>query len=98
MGIRTVESSVETTGLPKLAPHVRLSFDPTRHRHVLLSPETVVALNTTSAAILQLCDGRRTVAEIVAELRESYEQVADDEVHAFLARIAAKHYVEITHG
>ncbi|HEY0812014.1 MAG TPA: pyrroloquinoline quinone biosynthesis peptide chaperone PqqD [Pseudonocardia sp.] len=98
MGIRTVESSVETASLPKLAPHVRLSFDPTRDRHVLLCPETIVALNTTSAAILQLCDGRRTVAEIVAELQERYEQVAADEVHTFLARIAAKHYVEITDG
>jgi pyrroloquinoline quinone biosynthesis protein D len=48
---------------------VRLTFDPARERHVLLAPERVSLLNGTGAAILCLCDGTRTVAEIVAELR-----------------------------
>ena len=42
---------------PRLAPHVRLAFDPARQRHVLLTPETVTVLNGTGAAILGLCDG-----------------------------------------
>jgi pyrroloquinoline quinone biosynthesis protein D len=96
--MRTVRSSPETLGLPRLAPHVRLSFDPSRGRHVLLSPETVALLNGTSAAILRLCDGRRTVAEIVAELRGSFDRVADDEVRAFLARMATKRCVVISDG
>jgi pyrroloquinoline quinone biosynthesis protein D len=87
-----------TSSLPKLAPHVRLSFDPARQRHVLLSPETVAVLNGTSADILRLCDGQRTVAEIVTELRGRYDRVVDDEVRAFLARMAAKRCVEITDG
>jgi pyrroloquinoline quinone biosynthesis protein D len=86
------------TDLPKLAPHVRLSFDAARNQHVLLSPETVAVLNGTSADILGLCDGQRSVAAIIAELRGRYERVVDDEVRAFLARMAAKHYVEITDG
>jgi pyrroloquinoline quinone biosynthesis protein D len=83
---------------PRLAPHVRLTFDPARERHVLLAPETVSVLNGTGAAILSLCDGERTVAEIVAELRGRYDHVADDEVRLFLARLAAKRCVEISHG
>jgi pyrroloquinoline quinone biosynthesis protein D len=86
------------TDLPKLAPHVRLTFDAARNQHVLLSPETVAVLNATSADILGLCDGRRTLAEIVAELRTRYDRVSDDEVRAFLDRMAARHYVEITDG
>ena len=35
---------------PKLAPHVRLSFDQTRQRYVLQSPEAVTVLNDTGAA------------------------------------------------
>lgn len=94
----TVRSSPATSSLPKLASHVRLSFDATRKRHVLLSPETVAMLNGTSADILGLCDGRRTVAEILAELRGRYDRVADDEVCAFLARMAAKQCVVISDG
>jgi pyrroloquinoline quinone biosynthesis protein D len=86
------------TDLPKLAPHVRLRFDAARNQHVLLSPETVAVLNGTSADILRLCDGQRSVAAIIAELRERYERVADDEVRAFLARMAARHYVVIIDG
>jgi pyrroloquinoline quinone biosynthesis protein D len=83
---------------PLLARHVRLTFDAARDRHVLLSPETVAVLNATSADILRLCDGRRTVGEIVAELRGRYDGVADADVHAFLARMAVRHCVEASDG
>jgi pyrroloquinoline quinone biosynthesis protein D len=53
---------------PRLARHVRLTFCRTRQRPILLLPETVVVLNGSGADILQLCDGRHTVAGIVAEL------------------------------
>jgi pyrroloquinoline quinone biosynthesis protein D len=98
MGTGAVKSSVESSSRPKLAPHVRLSFDATRNQHVLLSPETVVVLNRTGAEVLRLCDGQRTVAEIVAELRSRYNRVVDDEVHAFLARAVARRCVEISDG
>ena len=90
--------TVMTGTLPKLAPHVRLRFDATRNQTVLLGPESVAVLNRTSADILGLCDGRRTLAEIVAELRNRYDRVSDDEVRAFLDRMAARHYVEVTDG
>lgn len=80
---------------PSLAPHVRLAYDQTRQRHVLLTPETVTLLNGTGAAILELCDGMRTVAEILAELRSRYDRVADAEVRAFLNGLLAKRCVEV---
>ncbi len=98
MNSAAVSSSVAMASQPMLAPHVRLSFDAARNQHVLLSPETVTVLNGTSAAVLQLCDGRRTVAEIVADLGRRYDRVVDGEVRTFLARMAAKHNVEITDG
>jgi pyrroloquinoline quinone biosynthesis protein D len=73
-------------------------FDPARERHVLLTPEAVSVLNHTGAAILGLCDGKRTVAEIVAELHGRYARVDDDEVRHFLDRLAAKRCVEVSHG
>jgi pyrroloquinoline quinone biosynthesis protein D len=86
------------TSRPRLAPHVRLTFDPARERHVLLTPEAVTVLNATGAAILGLCNGQRTVTEIVAELRRRYERVDDDEVRLFLASLAANGRVEVGHG
>src|SRR5690348_1152702 len=83
------------TSRPRLAPHVRLTFDPARQRYVLLTPETVTLLNDTGAAILELCDGKRTVAEILTELRDQYEHLVDDEVRTFLADLLARRRLEI---
>ena len=79
---------------PRLAGPVRLTFDRARDRHVLLTPEQVTVLNGTGAAILGLCDGRRTVAEIVAELHERYDRVDEAEVRFFLTELAARRCVE----
>ena len=90
--------TADSADRPRLAPHVRLAYDQTRQRHVLLTPETVTLLNGTGAAILELCDGMRTVAEILAELRGRYDCVADAEVRAFLDGLLAKRCVEASHG
>ena len=83
---------------PRLARHVRLTFCRTRQRQILQLPETVVVLNSSGAVILGLCDGRHTVAEIVAELGARYQTVPDDEVRQFLTRLVARRYVEIADG
>ena len=83
---------------PHLAPHVRLAYDQARQRHVLLTPETVTLLNGTGAAILELCDGERTIAEILAELRGRYGDVPSDEVWLFLCGLFATRSVEFSHG
>ena len=86
---------MEASARPRLARHVRLTFSEPRQRHLLLLPETVVVLKGSGAAILQLCDGRRTVAEIVAELGARYATVPDDEVRQFLSRLVARRCVEL---
>ena len=83
---------------PCLAPHVRLTFDPARERHVLLTPESVTVLNGTAAAVLGLCDGERTVAESVAELRGRYDRVDGDEVQLLLDRLAARRCMALRRG
>ena len=83
---------------PRLARHVRLTFCQIRERHTLQLPETVVVLNGSGAAILQLCDGRRTVADIVAELGSRYQTVPDDEVRRFLSLLVARRCVELADG
>lgn len=58
--------------VPSLWRLARLQFDPVRNQRVLLYPEGVVLLNDTGAAVLDLCDGRRSVAEIAAILGERF--------------------------
>ncbi|MEU6605917.1 pyrroloquinoline quinone biosynthesis peptide chaperone PqqD [Streptomyces shenzhenensis] len=89
---------VSDTDRPRLARHVRLTFSRTRQCQVLLHPETVVVLNGTGADILELCDGRHTVAEIMTELGTRYQSVPDDEVRQFLTRLVARRWVEVGDG
>lgn len=76
---------------PRVAAKARLQWDGVRNRHILLYPEGLVALNPTAAEILGLCDGRRTVDEIVATLIGKYEsQDITADVQELLAGLAAK--------
>ncbi len=86
---------MESADLPRLARHVRLTFCRTRQRPVLLLPETVVVLNGSGADILERCDGRHTVAEIVTELGARYQAVPDGEVRRFLTGLVARRCVEL---
>jgi pyrroloquinoline quinone biosynthesis protein D len=46
---------------PRLVTGARLQYDDVREEHVLLVPEGAVRLNPTAAAVLELCDGERSV-------------------------------------
>jgi pyrroloquinoline quinone biosynthesis protein D len=87
--------AVSYTNRPHLARQARMEWDPARKQQVLLAPEGVLVLNQTGATILSLCDGKRTVVEIVEELRGKYDRVDGDEVRNFLARLVAKRLVEL---
>ena len=89
--------TVQATNRPHVARLVRLEGDSVRESHVLLAPEGVLVLNQTGATILRLCDGERTVADIVEKLRGQYDRVSEDEVSDFLGRLAAKRWLEL-HG
>jgi pyrroloquinoline quinone biosynthesis protein D len=58
---------------PRLVTGARLRYDEVREEHVLLIPEGVVRLNSTAAEVLELCDGERSIDEIVGALSARYE-------------------------
>jgi pyrroloquinoline quinone biosynthesis protein D len=88
-------AALPDTARPRLGPHLRLRFDRSRGKHVLLGPESVIVLNRTGADVVGLCDGSGTVAEIVDELSARYQRPVDDEVRDFLARMAARRHVTL---
>lgn len=65
---------------PRLVTGARLRYDEVREEHLLLVPEGAVRLNPSAAEILELCDGQRSVDEIVDVLTARYDgaDVADD--------------------
>jgi pyrroloquinoline quinone biosynthesis protein D len=76
---------------PRLASRARLKFDPIEKKEMLLFPEAALALNETGAAIVRLCDGARSVDEIVEQLSKNYGSADRDalmrEVTDFLGTI-----------
>src|SRR5436190_24197443 len=66
------ETAAGRPTVPRLHPKARLQHDDVRGRDVLLYPEGLVALNPTGAEILGLCDGVRSVADVVAALEQRY--------------------------
>jgi pyrroloquinoline quinone biosynthesis protein D len=79
--------------VPRLWKLARLDFDPVRQRHVLLYPEGAVLLNDTGAAILELCNGNRTVGEIATILGERYHADVTADVTEYLQKMADRELV-----
>ena len=83
---------------PKLPRGVRLREDKVRDRWVLLAPERVVKVNPIAVEILRLCDGARSLGEIVADLAARFNADAarvGGDVRALLASLADKRMVEL---
>lgn len=73
---------VSEASVPALSRGTRLRLDETRQRWVLLVPERVMAPDEIAVEVLKLCDGARSVADIVEHLAAVYaaprEEIAGD--------------------
>jgi pyrroloquinoline quinone biosynthesis protein D len=84
---------VTPDSIPSLWRLARLDFDTVRQRHVLLYPEGAVLLNETGAAILELCNGKRTLGDIVTILTERYQADVSADVTEYLAAMAERELI-----
>jgi pyrroloquinoline quinone biosynthesis protein D len=89
--------TVTETSRVMLPRHVRMRYDEARGRWVILVPERVLVPDETSVEIIQMCDGKRTVGEIVDDLARKYAadrgQITAD-VIAMFQDLADKGFLE----
>jgi pyrroloquinoline quinone biosynthesis protein D len=85
--------ALTASSVPKLWRLARLNFDTVRQQHVLLYPEGAVLLNATGAAILELCDGQRSIAAIAQILGERYNCEVIDDVTKYLSQLAERELI-----
>jgi pyrroloquinoline quinone biosynthesis protein D len=62
---------------PSLPRFVKMRHDAGRGRWILLAPERVFNPDEIAVAVLQKCDGNRTVSEIANLLADDYKAPAD---------------------
>jgi pyrroloquinoline quinone biosynthesis protein D len=93
---RSRRMQVEEASRPVLPRHARLKFDDSRQVWVILAPERVLAPDEIAVEILQLCDGARSVADIIDLMAAKYAAPRDDigsDVIAMLQDLADKGFL-----
>lgn len=72
---------------PRINPHFRLQWEDAQQAQVLLYPEGMIKLNSSSGEILSLCDGDTTIQDIIEELKRKYpkEKTLEQDVLEFLS-------------
>ena len=74
---------------PRLAPGCRLGEN--NQQRVLLMPERALRLNGPSLEIVERCDGKHTVQQIITELQQIYSKAEPKKIETdildYLARL-----------
>ena len=69
--------SIQQTIIYAIALHHRFQWEEAQNCYVILFPEGMVKLNGGAGEVLSLVDGKRTVADIVTELKAKFPDVPD---------------------
>jgi pyrroloquinoline quinone biosynthesis protein D len=95
-GLRNRNISVSEASRPVMPRHAKLKFDEVRQRWVILAPERVLAPDDTAVEILQLCDGVRSVEQMIDQLAAKYtadREAIGTDVIAMLQDLADKGFL-----
>ena len=83
---------------PRLAPGCRLGEN--NQQRVLLMPERALRLNGPSLEIVERCDGKHTVQQIITELQQLYSKAEPKKVESdildYLARLNDQRAIDLT--
>ncbi len=88
-------STIVADNIIEINPMYLFRWEEPQKAHVLLYPEGVVKVNDTGAAILTLCNGINTAADIIADLNDKYTTDVSESVYKFLEVSHAKGWIRI---
>jgi pyrroloquinoline quinone biosynthesis protein D len=70
----SVTMALDPTKTLSFSPQLRLQWEETQKKHVILYPEGMVELNVPSTEILKLCDGTHNAEDILVQLERKFNQ------------------------
>ena len=71
----------DVNSFPRLAPGCRLN-EKSQQQRMLLMPERALRLNGPSLEIIERCDGKHTVQQIVLDLQKIYSKAEPQKVES----------------
>jgi pyrroloquinoline quinone biosynthesis protein D len=90
---------IARSAFPRLADKVKLRLDKKTNQQMLLYPEKGLLLNRTGAAIVLLCTGEYSVAEIIERLQKEHGQeppaIIENNVIAFLDTLMVRGLLQV---
>lgn len=90
-------TTIDATLIPAIANGYRLQHEPAQDCWVLLYPEGMVKLNPSASEILQRCDGKTSIDEIINKLETAFDTTGlTKDVHAFLVIAREQHWINLT--
>ena len=81
----SVSMALDPTKILSFSPALRLQWEETQKKHVILYPVGIVELNVPSTEILKLCDGEHNAEQILVELEKKFNQTGlKNDIYGFL--------------
>ena len=83
--------------VPKLPRHAKLRFDKPRDKWIILAPERVFELDEIAYEVVSLCDGERSLVDLIDVLSAKFDQAPRDaiqtDVTGMLQNLADKGFI-----
>ncbi|MEJ4045679.1 pyrroloquinoline quinone biosynthesis peptide chaperone PqqD [Erwinia sp. SLM-02] len=81
--------------IPMFRRGYRLQWEEVQNCHVILYPEGMAKLNDSATAILELVDGKRTLADIIQALNDRFPEAGgvDNDVQDFFAQAREQKWI-----
>jgi len=90
------DSPIDSASRPAIDRRFRLQWEPAQNAHVLLYPEGMVKLNGSAGEILKRCDGTATIADITADLEQTFATTGlGADVVAFVTLALEKRWIAL---
>ncbi len=90
---------IDSASVLTISAGYRLQFEESQDKWVLLYPEGMVKLNPSAAEILKRCDGQRSLAEVIRQLEEEFQQTGlESDVLSFAQIALEQKWIKLANG